>query len=202
MRKNMPKEALEGQAAQMQKIMLYVFPVFFLIGGFNFPIGVLIYWFVSNLWTMGQQFYVIRRNPAPGTPAFDAMQARKREHNLKAGRPADADESSTDTITEARPVARQQPKRQSRSDRRVGGAAAPAASAPGTSDEPPSTASSNGQTKPAGNGQQPAAKKAAAKQPAAGAKRQPAAKSRAARQAAQKKAAQKKSGGTGRPQDR
>jgi YidC/Oxa1 family membrane protein insertase len=185
----------------MQKIMLYVFPVFFLIGGFNFPIGVLIYWFVSNLWTMGQQFYVIRRNPAPGTPAFDAMQARKREHNLKAGRPADADESSTDTITEARPVARQQPKRQSRSDRR-GGAAAPAASAPGTSDEPPSTASSNGQTKPAGNGQKPAAKKAAAKQPAAGAKRQPAAKSRAARQAAQKKAAQKKPGGTGRPQDR
>ncbi|MEU0090440.1 membrane protein insertase YidC [Kribbella sp. NPDC006257] len=199
MRKNMPKEALEGQAAQMQKIMLYVFPVFFLIGGFNFPIGVLIYWFVSNLWTMGQQFYVIRRNPAPGTPAFDSMQARKREQNLKAGRPADADETSTDTITEARPVVRQQPKRQSRSDRR-GGGAAPASSA--ASDTPSSTAASNGQTKPAGNGQQPAAKKAAAKQPAAGAKRQPAAKSRAARQAAQKKAAQKKPGGTGRPQDR
>ena len=89
MRKNMPKEALEGQAAQMQKIMLYVFPVFFLIGGFNFPIGVLIYWFVSNVWTMGQQFYVIRRNPAPGTPAYDAMEARKREHNLRAGKPAD-----------------------------------------------------------------------------------------------------------------
>src|SRR6266545_2874159 len=32
MRKNMPKEALEGQAAQMQKIMLYVFPLFFLAG--------------------------------------------------------------------------------------------------------------------------------------------------------------------------
>jgi YidC/Oxa1 family membrane protein insertase len=199
MRKNMPKEALEGQAAQMQKIMLYVFPVFFLIGGFNFPIGVLIYWFVSNLWTMGQQFYVIRRNPAPGTPAFDSMQARKREQNLKAGRPADADETSTDTITEARPVVRQQPKRQSRSDRRGGGAAPASSAAP---DTPSSTASSNGQTKPAGNGQQPAAKKAAAKQPSAGAKRQPAAKSRAARQAAQKKAAQKKPGGTGRPQDR
>jgi YidC/Oxa1 family membrane protein insertase len=86
MRKNMPKEALEGQAAQMQKIMLYVFPIFFLIGGFNFPIGVLIYWFVSNVWTMGQQFYVIRRNPAPGTPAYDAMQARKQEHLRKSVR--------------------------------------------------------------------------------------------------------------------
>ena len=191
MRKNMPKEALEGQAAQMQKIMLYVFPVFFLIGGFNFPIGVLIYWFVSNLWTMGQQFYVIRRNPAPGTVAFDHMQARKREQNLKAGRPADDGDRPTDTITEERPVVRQQPKRQSRSDRRSGAAGSSAAS----TDTPSSTASSNGQTKPGNSGQQPAAKKAAAKQTSSGAKRQPAAKSRAARQAAQKKAAQKKPGG-------
>nr|WP_020386724.1 membrane protein insertase YidC [Kribbella catacumbae] len=192
MRKNMPKEALEGQAAQMQKIMLYVFPVFFLIGGFNFPIGVLIYWFVSNVWTMGQQFYVIRRNPAPGTPAFDAMEARKREHNLKAGRPADEglgdDAEEGSVATDRRPANRQQPKRQSRSTRKTGAPAAGESSAqdaPKVQDTP----------KASSNGQQPA-KKAAAKQ-ASGAKRQPAAKSRAARQAAQKKAAQKKSGGGG-----
>ncbi|TCO46198.1 YidC/Oxa1 family membrane protein insertase [Kribbella antiqua] len=200
MRKNMPKEALEGQAAQMQKIMLYVFPIFFLIGGFNFPIGVLIYWFVSNLWTMGQQFYVIRRNPAPGTPAYDAMEARKREHNLRAGRPADAGLASadgttdTDTVTDRRPAQRQQPKRQSRSDRRTS-AAQPASS--GTTASEDAKAASNGQTST--NPQQGAAKQtqagAAKKQPAGKkgttAKRQPAAKS-----AAQKKAAQKKSGGS------
>jgi len=196
MRKNMPKEALTGQAAQMQKIMLYIFPIFFLIGGFNFPIGVLIYWFVSNLWTMGQQFYVIRRNPAPGTPAYDAMEARKREHNRRAGRPADEGlagaEGTTDTVTDRRPAQRQQPKRQSRSDRKVGPAPGEAAV---TSDE--DTAASNGQT--SSNAQQGPAKKtqasAAKKQPAGkkgtAAKRQPAAKS-----AAQKKAAQKKSGGS------
>ena len=44
----------------------------FAVGGIAFPIGVLVYWTTTNLWTMGQQFYVIRRNPAPGTPAFDA----------------------------------------------------------------------------------------------------------------------------------
>jgi YidC/Oxa1 family membrane protein insertase len=206
MRKNMPKEALEGQAAQMQKIMLYVFPVFFLIGGFNFPIGVLIYWFVSNLWTMGQQFYVIRRNPAPGTPAYDAMEARKREHNRRAGRPVDeglagAEGEAGSVATDRRPANRQQPKRQSRSDRRVGGTS----SAASTGDAAPTdsadgeAAARNGQTEAtsSSNGQQqPAAKKtAAAKQTSSGAKRQPAAKSRAARQAAQKKAAQKKSGG-------
>ena len=199
MRKNMPKEALTGQAAQMQKIMLYVFPVFFLIGGFNFPIGVLIYWFVSNLWTMGQQFYVIRRNPAPGTPAYDAMEARKREHNLRAGRPADAGLASADGTTDTavqdrRPAQRQQPKRQSRSDRRGGPVTSGgAATTPSDAD----TAPSNGQT--SSNAQQGATKKtqagAAKKQPAAkkgaATKRQPAAKS-----AAQKKAAQKKSGGS------
>jgi YidC/Oxa1 family membrane protein insertase len=77
-RKNMPPEALSGPFAQQQKIMLYVFPLVFAIGGINFPVGVLIYWFTSNLWTMGQQFYVIRRNPAPGTPAYDAWEMRRK----------------------------------------------------------------------------------------------------------------------------
>jgi YidC/Oxa1 family membrane protein insertase len=150
MRKNMPKEALEGQAAQMQKIMLYVFPLFFLAGGFNFPIGVLIYWFVSNLWTMGQQFYVIRRNPAPGTPAYDAMQARKQEHARKTGKPlSDTETSSGDgsvAVAEAesdrRPAVRQQPKRQSRSARKSTTApskpaAGPNGSGPASSDSGP-----------------------------------------------------------------
>jgi YidC/Oxa1 family membrane protein insertase len=200
MRKNMPKEALTGQAAQMQKIMLYVFPIFFLVGGFNFPIGVLIYWFVSNVWTMGQQFYVIRRNPAPGTPAYDAMQARKREANLRHGRSADEGvpgtaDADTDTDTETsdrRPAQRQQPKRQSRSDRKSTGSAAGGA-----------TASSNGQTSASTPEDTPrpqdtpkktqagAAKKQPAGKKGTGAKRQPAAKS-----AAQKKAAQKRSGGS------
>ena len=201
MRKNMPKEALTGQAAQMQKVMLYVFPVFFLIGGFNFPIGVLIYWFVSNLWTMGQQFYVIRRNPAPGTPAYDAMQARKREHNVRHGKPVDdgvpgTAGAATETATsDRRPAQRQQPKRQSRSDRKGG----PAAGAATASD---STASSNGQTTAPQDAPRPqdAPKNAQGavpkKQPAGSTKRQPAAKSAAQKRAAQKRAAQKRSGGS------
>ena len=50
----------------------------FAVGGVAFPIGVLIYWTTTNLWTMGQQFYVIRRNPAPARPAFDAKVERDR----------------------------------------------------------------------------------------------------------------------------
>ena len=76
MRKNMPESALTGQYAQQQKILLYVLPVVFAVGGIAFPIGVLLYWSTSNLWTMGQQFYVIRNNPTPGTPAFEAKKKR------------------------------------------------------------------------------------------------------------------------------
>ena len=90
MRKNMPPEALTGPFAQQQKMMLYLFPIIFAVGGINFPVGVLIYWFTSNLWTMGQQFYVIRRNPAPGTPAYDAWEAcgpRQAKDARHEGRP-------------------------------------------------------------------------------------------------------------------
>ena len=39
----------------------------FAVGGINFPLGVLLYWLTTNLWSMGQQFYVIGtiRNQGP-----------------------------------------------------------------------------------------------------------------------------------------
>jgi YidC/Oxa1 family membrane protein insertase len=59
--------------AQQQKILLYVLPLSFGVFGilYGFPVGVLLYWLTTNLWTMGQQFLVINRmHPAaPGTGA-------------------------------------------------------------------------------------------------------------------------------------
>ncbi len=180
MRKNMPKEALEGQAAQMQKIMLYVFPIFFLIGGFNFPIGVLIYWFVSNVWTMGQQFYVIRRNPAPGTPAYDAMQARKQEHLRKSGKGAEGESAEDGAVavedggSDRRPATRQQPKRQSRSARKGGSSTPSKPAASGGSSTPSKAASSDSATSTNGAPKQdspkPSGKNGSAKQDAPSAK--------------------------------
>lgn len=70
MRKNMPPEALTGPMAQQQKIMLYLFPVLYAASSAVIPIGVLLYWLASNVWTMAQQGILIRNNPAPNTPAF------------------------------------------------------------------------------------------------------------------------------------
>lgn len=58
----------EGQAAMIQKLMLVGIPISVVFSGFIFPLGVLLYWFTSNLWTMGQQFYIFRFHPhTPGT---------------------------------------------------------------------------------------------------------------------------------------
>ncbi|MER5492554.1 membrane protein insertase YidC [Streptomyces sp. NPDC002454] len=54
---------------QQQKMLMYVFPVIFAVFGVNFPVGVLVYWLTTNVWTMGQQMYVIRQNPTPGSKA-------------------------------------------------------------------------------------------------------------------------------------
>jgi YidC/Oxa1 family membrane protein insertase len=78
--KGMPKmDSSNNMMLQQQKIMLYLFPV---ISGVNFPVGVLIYWSTTNLWTWGQQFYVIKRNPTPGSPAYEELQ-RKRAQKAK-----------------------------------------------------------------------------------------------------------------------
>ena len=119
MRKNMPKEALEGPFAQQQKILMYVLPLGFLFSGLFFPLGVVIYWCVSNLWTGAQQYYVIRNMPAPNTPAEAAYKARMDAKARKKGKtpvtvPADTDTPEVDAEPAPQRV---QPKRQSRSQR-------------------------------------------------------------------------------------
>jgi len=121
MRKNMPPEALTGPFAQQQKMMLYLFPLIFAVTGVNFPVGVLIYWFASNLWTMGQQFYVIRRNPAPGTPAYDAWEERRKRKTPVKSVVAVQDPVPIEDAPElsVSRVARQQPRKQTRSKRKT-----------------------------------------------------------------------------------
>ncbi|MBF4163942.1 membrane protein insertase YidC [Nocardioides acrostichi] len=125
MSKNMPADAMTGQYAQQQKMLLYILPVAFGLGGVAFPIGVLLYWTTSNLWTMGQQFYVIRNNPAPGTPAFQAKIDRDKAKADKHGEVYKAPETDTGSAPEARPSQRQQPKKQSRSQRKKSGGQKP-----------------------------------------------------------------------------
>ena len=116
--------------AQQQKMMLYILPIIFAVSGVNFPIGVLLYWLTTNVWSMGQQFFVIRRMPNPGSLAEKELQARRARRAARRGEvlPAAGDATGTtavaDHTTAAAPVRRQrqQPKRGgSRENRRPSG---------------------------------------------------------------------------------
>ncbi len=117
----------DNPIVRQQKILLYVFPLMFAIGGINFPVGVLIYWFTTNLWSMGQQFWVIRNNPQPNTPAHDAYLQRQAEKEarkaVKRGDVPSVEEALKPAATP--PPKRVQPKKQSRSQRRRGGTDSP-----------------------------------------------------------------------------
>lgn len=43
-----------------QKVLLYVMPIMLAVFSFNIPVGVLIYWVTTNLWTMAQQWFMFR----------------------------------------------------------------------------------------------------------------------------------------------
>ncbi len=125
MRKNMPSSALDNPFAKQQKILIYLMPLFFAISGVNFPIGVLLYWLTTNVWSMGQQFYVIRRMPAPGSVAYKAMEERDRKKGRQTkhivvpglGRGAEA-EADPEPIEEPKSRQRQQPVSKKRSKKK------------------------------------------------------------------------------------
>ncbi|MEW2288012.1 membrane protein insertase YidC [Streptomyces sp. NPDC047841] len=71
---------------QQQKMLMYVFPVMFAVFGVNFPVGVLVYWLTTNVWTMGQQMYVIHNNPTPGSKAQAAYLERLSKHITQHGK--------------------------------------------------------------------------------------------------------------------
>ncbi|BDT93328.1 membrane protein OxaA [Nocardia sputorum] len=56
-----PEAAANPQAAMMNKLALWVFPLGVLVGGPFLPIAILLYWVSNNIWTYGQQHLVFGR---------------------------------------------------------------------------------------------------------------------------------------------
>ncbi|MFB6611188.1 membrane protein insertase YidC [Agromyces sp. NPDC056379] len=104
--KNMSPETKASPMFRQQRIMLYLLPLVFAFSGVAFPIGVMFYWLVSNFWTMGQQFVVIRNMPTPGSEA-----AKAREERLaRKGKLVVEEKNQTEIeAPEAKKTQRQQP---------------------------------------------------------------------------------------------
>jgi len=119
--------APDNPMVKQQQTLMYIMP---LVMGFIYlfaPLGVLIYMLTSNLWTMGQQFYVLRNNPTPGSLAHEEHLKRRADKAARKGKtPADAkpgdepkDETpAANTTSTGRPKPqRNQPTRTTKSQR-------------------------------------------------------------------------------------
>jgi YidC/Oxa1 family membrane protein insertase len=110
--KNMSEETKASPAFRQQRILLYILPLVFAFSGFAFPLGVMFYWLVSNFWTMGQQFIVIRNMPTPGSQAAKDREERlARRGKLPKGTPEVIEIEEPKPAQRAQPVSKQRAKK-------------------------------------------------------------------------------------------
>jgi YidC/Oxa1 family membrane protein insertase len=115
--KNMSPETKASPMFRQQRILLYLLPLVFAFSGVAFPIGVMFYWLVSNFWTMGQQFVVIRNMPTPGSEAAKAREARLAK---KGKLVVDEKQDSAVAVEEPKKTQRQQPVSKARAKKQSG----------------------------------------------------------------------------------
>jgi len=121
MSKNQTPEMKSSPMYKQQRILLYILPLVFVFTSFYFPLGVMFYWVASNLWTVGQQFLVIRNMPTPGSEAALAREARlaRRRQRLGIADPTEAlGEGATLNGEPVKSTQRQQPVSKSRAKKK------------------------------------------------------------------------------------
>jgi len=118
--KNQSPEMKASPMYRQQRVLLYILPLVFAFSGYAFPIGVMFYWLTSNIWTMVQQFLVIRNMPTPGSEAALAREARLAKRNRQKmsddasalGAPDAADEPKKPVTTQrSQPVGKNRAKK-------------------------------------------------------------------------------------------
>ncbi|HXP19659.1 MAG TPA: membrane protein insertase YidC [Streptosporangiaceae bacterium] len=62
MKRGMMPTGSDSPMGQSQKMMVYIMPLFALTG-LIWPFGLVLYWVTTNLWTLGQQYVLLRRYP-------------------------------------------------------------------------------------------------------------------------------------------
>ncbi len=129
MRRSTMQQGSDNPAANMQKMMLFMAPVFGIVTLW-LPIGVLIYIVTTNVWTLGQNYFIYWKYPAAGGAAGGAAAAGESGGGSDGSgpRPAAAGEGSGDGKRGSGPTAptgpaaaqrvvRQQPVNRPRSKR-------------------------------------------------------------------------------------
>ena len=71
--------AVTGQTAIMNRLMMYGFPLFVVVGGPFFPLAILFYWLSNNSWTFGQLWVAHRLQDRKKAVETKVVEAAKTE---------------------------------------------------------------------------------------------------------------------------
>jgi YidC/Oxa1 family membrane protein insertase len=76
----------DPQQRMIQKVMLYGIPLTMIISVSAFPLGLILYWTTTNLFSLGQQFWVLKKYPplVNGKPVEPKPKPKKGEEELIA----------------------------------------------------------------------------------------------------------------------
>ena len=69
MKRGMMPTGSDNPMGQSQKLMAYVMPLFALTGLY-WPFGLVLYWVTTNVWTLGQQYVLLRKYPVGAAAAM------------------------------------------------------------------------------------------------------------------------------------
>ncbi|MFI7641508.1 membrane protein insertase YidC [Nonomuraea sp. NPDC049400] len=106
----------DNPMAQQQKILMYISPLFAFFS-LNFPLGLILYWVTTNVWTLGQQHWFYSRHPMPEFDAKgNAIPVQSKPGLIAKLRKTTPEEQAPPPPPEPK-IIRQQPSRQSRSKR-------------------------------------------------------------------------------------
>jgi YidC/Oxa1 family membrane protein insertase len=108
----------DNPMAAQQKILMWISPLF-AIFSLNFPLGLILYWVTTNLWTLGQQHWFYSRHPMPQFDAKGNVIPVKEKPGLLSKlkkSPPPVEEAPVEEPTKPK-IVRNQPSRQSRSKR-------------------------------------------------------------------------------------
>jgi len=75
--RQMQKASPPGAASQQQQALLRIMPLMFGVFGIFFPSGLVVYWTTSNLWQIGQQYFMLKSRPTAEQLAARAAQNDK-----------------------------------------------------------------------------------------------------------------------------
>jgi YidC/Oxa1 family membrane protein insertase len=95
-----------GQTAIMNKLMMYGFPLFVVIGGPFFPLAILFYWLSNNSWTFGQLWVAHRIQDRKRATEAKVVEAAKEETSFSKPLPGARPQDPRRKVVQPSPVTR------------------------------------------------------------------------------------------------